>query len=110
MKVHKENASTRGKAMRRAPIMSGTSQLPRGPTTTDEAIIIMIVPCSLTIEMYVPGTEYVVRRTQQLGPDRHGEEAAGEEEEQHADHVLHARRPCGRGRGGSTGSSSCDGS
>ena len=34
--------------MRRDPIMSGTSQLPRGPTTMDEAIIIMIVPCSLT--------------------------------------------------------------
>ena len=37
--------------MRREPIMSGTSQLPSGPTTADEAIIIMIVPCSPTMAM-----------------------------------------------------------
>ena len=51
MKIQNEKASTRGKAMRREPIMSGTSQLPSGPTTTEEAIIIMIVPCSLTMAM-----------------------------------------------------------
>ena len=51
MKIQNENASTRGNAMRREPIMSGTSQLPSGPTTTDEAIIIMIVPCSQTMAM-----------------------------------------------------------
>ena len=37
--------------MRREPIMSGTSQLPSGPTTTEVAIIIMIVPCSPTMAM-----------------------------------------------------------
>ena len=31
--------------------MSGISQLPSGPTTTEVAIIIMMVPCSLTTEM-----------------------------------------------------------
>ena len=51
MKIQKENASTRGYAMRREPIISGISQLPSGPTTADEAIIIMIVPCSPTMAM-----------------------------------------------------------
>ena len=37
--------------MRRDPIMRGTSQFPSGPMTIDDAIIIMIVPCSLTTEM-----------------------------------------------------------
>ena len=37
--------------MRRDPIMRGTSQFPRGPMTIDDAIIIMIVPCSLTTEI-----------------------------------------------------------
>ncbi len=41
--------------MRRAPIIKGMSQFPRVPATADEAIIIMIVPCSLTMAMYVPG-------------------------------------------------------
>jgi hypothetical protein len=31
--------------------MRGTSQFPSGPTTADEAIIIMIVPCSPTMAM-----------------------------------------------------------
>ena len=51
MKTQKLNASTRGNAVRREPIMSGTSQLPSGPTMTEVAIIIMTVPCSLTTEM-----------------------------------------------------------
>jgi hypothetical protein len=51
MKIQKEKASTRGKAIRRLPIISGTSQLPKGPTTADDAIIIMMVPCSPTIWM-----------------------------------------------------------
>ena len=37
--------------MRREPIMRGISQFPRGPTTAEDAIIIMIVPCSPTISM-----------------------------------------------------------
>ena len=41
--------------MRRDPIIRGISQFPRGPTTAEDAIIIMIVPCSPTIAMYVPG-------------------------------------------------------
>ncbi len=51
MKTQKLKASTRGKAVRRAPIISGTSQLPRGPTMTEVAIIIIMVPCSLTMAM-----------------------------------------------------------
>ena len=35
--------------------MRGTSQFPSGPTTAEVAIIIMMVPCSLTMAMYVPG-------------------------------------------------------
>ena len=49
----------------------------------------MIVPCSLTMAMYVPGPNDVVGRAQQLGADEHGQQAAREEEEQDADHVLH---------------------
>ncbi len=37
--------------MRREPIISGISQFPRGPMTAEEAIIIMMVPCSLTISI-----------------------------------------------------------
>ncbi len=51
MKIQNEKASTLGKAMRRAPIMRGTSQFPRVPTTTEVAIIIMMVPCSETMAM-----------------------------------------------------------
>ena len=51
MKIQKEKASTRGYAMRLVPIMSGTNQFPSGPTTAEEAIIIMMVPCSLTRAM-----------------------------------------------------------
>ena len=36
-----------------------------------------------------PGPEGVVGRAEQLGPDEHGEQAAGEEEQQDADGVLH---------------------
>ena len=52
--IQNENASIRGNAIRLDPIISGTSQLPSGPTIT-ELIIIIIVPCSLTIAMYVAG-------------------------------------------------------
>ena len=41
----------RGKAIRREPIIRGTSQLPSGPTTAELAIIIIIVPCSPTMAM-----------------------------------------------------------
>jgi hypothetical protein len=51
VKIQKLNASTRGNAVRRAPIINGTSQFPSGPTTTEVAIIIMTVPCSLTMAM-----------------------------------------------------------
>ena len=50
-KTQNEKDSTRGKAMRLAPIMSGMSQLPSEPTMTDVAIIIMMVPCSETRAM-----------------------------------------------------------
>ncbi len=50
-KTQNENDSRWGNAVRRAPIMSGTSQLPSEPTTTEVAIIIIIVPCSETISM-----------------------------------------------------------
>ncbi len=50
----------------------------------------MMVPCSLTMAMYVPGTEGVARGAEQLGADHHGEEAAGEEEQEDADGVLPA--------------------
>ena len=36
------------------------------------------------------GAEHVVARREQLGPDRHGQQAAGEEVDQHADQVLDA--------------------
>ena len=51
MNTQKLKASTRGKAVRRAPIIRGMSQLPNGPTMTEVAIIIMMVPCSLTTAM-----------------------------------------------------------
>ncbi len=51
MKTQKLKASTRGNAVRRDPIIRGTSQFPRGPMTTDVAIIIITVPCSLTMAM-----------------------------------------------------------
>ena len=70
--------------------MSGTSQLPSGPTTTDDAIIIMIVPCSLTIGDVGARPEDVAGRDQQLGADGHRQQPAGEEEEEHPDRVLQA--------------------
>ena len=55
MKVHNENASTRGKAIFRAPIIERDEPVAERADTMDEAIIIMIVPCSPTVAMYCAG-------------------------------------------------------
>ena len=44
----KASASSRGKAIRLEPIMSGIRYWPNGPSTTDDIIIIIMVPCSPT--------------------------------------------------------------
>ena len=41
-------ASIRGNAIRFEPIISGAKYWPNGPSTTDDIIIIIIVPCSPT--------------------------------------------------------------
>ena len=44
----KASASSRGNAIRLEPIMSGIRYWPNGPSTTDDIIIIIMVPCSPT--------------------------------------------------------------
>ncbi len=46
------NASIRGNAIRRAPIISGTSQLANGPRIDEVIIPIIIVPCRPTSVRY----------------------------------------------------------
>ena len=46
------NDSIRGNAILREPIISGTSQLANGPSTTDVSIPIIIVPCRPTSVRY----------------------------------------------------------
>ena len=46
------NASIRGNAIRRHPIISGTSQLANGPRMTEVIIPIIIVPCRPTSVRY----------------------------------------------------------
>ena len=45
-------ASIRGNAIRFEPIMSGAKYWPNGPSTTDDIIIIIMVPCSPTTIRY----------------------------------------------------------
>jgi hypothetical protein len=47
-----DNASSRGKANRRAPIMSGTKKCPNGPRMMLETIITIIVLCMPTMVRY----------------------------------------------------------
>ncbi len=51
----KPSASSRGNATRFEPIMSGPKNWPNGPSTTDDIIIIIIVPCSPTTIRYCSG-------------------------------------------------------
>ena len=80
----------RGKAMRREPIIKGTSQLPSGPDDGGarhhhhhRAVLADDVDVG-------PRTEDVVRRAEQLSAYPHRQQAGGEEEDQHPDEVLHA--------------------
>ena len=83
------NASMRGKAIRREPIISGTTQLANGPRMPEVIIPIIIVPCMPTSVRYwlAPNTWRV--RLQQLGADQHRVQAADEEEHPDPDQVLH---------------------
>ena len=50
--IQNESASRRGNAIRLDPIISGSRYWPNGPSTTDDIIIIIIVPCSPTTMRY----------------------------------------------------------
>ncbi len=50
-----DSASSRGNAIRRLPIMSGTKKCPNGPRMMLETIMIIMAPCRPTIVRYWPG-------------------------------------------------------
>ena len=52
IRIQKLSDSIRGNAIRRLPIISGTSQLPSGPSTTEVSIPIIIAPCRPTSVRY----------------------------------------------------------
>ena len=84
------SASRRGNATRFDPIRIGPKYWPNGPRMTDDIIIIIMVPCSPTTMRYCVRAQDVVAGRQQLGPDRHREQPAGEEVRDHAVQVLDA--------------------
>ena len=92
----------RGNAIRRVPIISGTSQLANGPRMTEVIIPIIIAPCMPTSVRYWLAPNTCVFGLQQLGADQHRVEAADEEEHADPDDVLDRRRPCGRCTAGSS--------
>ena len=87
--------------MRREPIMSGTASCRAahhgrgGHHHHDRAVLAHDGDVGA-------GAEHVVGRAQQLGADEHGQQAAGEEEQEDADRVLPTRPPCGRRSCGSS--------